>query len=333
MRVNLESQFSILYILPADTYSYKERVQSDSDRDAHEMDIMTLKATTSEKQWESVGFDPVVIAVMPSIAAFFHLRQIHANRNDLTRPGEKLVSQWNKYSHIVMDADGTLSSTSSSLIGHRGSAFSMFRSPSKSRSNSLIEYTRPSELRVETRKQGIKTLVRGTISIPALNGYSIEAPSTVPEFEGSLVDECSGTDLEEESQPGQSAPSRVIVINVLHHQVIDDLIAMGVVRGENGEPPFLLCDGPTSMTRPGGRTSKVYNVAVQTGHLKSGDVVGGKATDFRVSQVLHSAIMFSFKSLLWFMFSKSILIMYISCRSSARSTSNFTRRPTKPSSC
>lgn len=285
MRVNLESQFSIFYILP-DSYTYKERVLSDTDKDALEMDILTLKATMSDDKWATTVSDPLVVAVVPSIAAFFHLRQAHANRNDLTRPGEKLAAQWNKYSHIVMEADGTLTSTSSALIGHKGSAFNMFRSPGKSRSNSLVECVRPSELRVEMRKQGVKVLVRGTISIPVMSGYSIEAPSTVPEFEGSLLDECSGTDLEDGSQAGEQAnPARVVVINVLHHQVIDDLIAMGVVKGEGSEPALLLCDAPVSMTRPNGRACKVYNVAVETGHLKSGEVVGGKVTDMRISQV------------------------------------------------
>lgn len=304
MRVNLESQFSIFYILP-DSHTYKERVQSDVDKDALEMDLMTLKATTSEEQWaaSTASAEPIVVAVLPSVAAFFHMRQVYANRNDLTRPGEKLAGQWNKYSHIVMDTDGTLTSTSSAPISHKGSAFSIFCSPSKSRSSSLVEYTRPSELRVEMRKQGVKVLVRGTISIPVQTGYSIQAPSTVPDYDidgtssvsnSSAQDEGTNTDLEEESQSGAAAAggggvptaARMVVINVLHHQVIDDLIAMGVVKGEGSEPALLLCDAPVSMTRPNGRACKVYNLAVATGYLKrGGDVVGGKLTDTRISQV------------------------------------------------
>ena len=273
--LGLEEQFSILFVLP-DTFPYRERTFSDADLDAAELDYMHLKATGELLlPLEAAASEPgrVLTAVIPCAAAFYHFPRVATSRADLAGSEQSSPRQCGRYNHIILRDDGTLTSSQPGAIGN---LFGSWGQPVRgTRATAASVGYGLSELRVETRKQGVKAFVRGTITLTPTGGYVIDAPKTFND---------AGSDLDGVSAVGSTAVVENnglawprVRINVLQHAIVDDLVAMGVVSSAPDALPVLLSEPGTSRD--------VYNVLVSTSHIKEVEGRVGPSFESRIVQV------------------------------------------------
>ncbi len=292
--LELEGQFSILFVLPVD-FPYKQRVLSDSDIDTAELDRMQLKATGELKVNEdTLGEEVLITAIIPSAPWFyFSSPRVATYRKHLTKPDSVVTSVWSRYNHIILKDSGILavSQANNSLLA--GCSKKMPERPVRVKLDVSTRQRLLSELRVEEQKQGVKSYVRGSITLTPTGGYAVVAPKvylalddlnlrhttdgTHSEFDGaSSVAGSEGVRSSARTTTGTARP--LVHINVLVHPIVDDLVAMGVVQASSDAPP------PVLLSPPGGHKD-CYDVLVQTNYIS--EVQGRVGTSFetRVEQV------------------------------------------------
>lgn len=273
--LGLEGAFSILFVLP-DSFPYRQRALSDQDLDAAELDRMHLKATGElEVSPDRFGEDDVLTAVVPSAAAFYHFPHVCTTRRDLARSSKVTPAMWNKYNHIILRDSGTLLFSQPGSLGTMFGGWGKVLAPSRTSAGAVHALGGLSELRVETRQLGVKAFVRGTITLTPTGGYAVEAPKAYNDFNGSELDSASVANGH--SAFGEGAARQRVHINVLLHPIVNDLVAMGVVRSVPGVPPILLSD-------PGSRAN-FYNVLVQTNYVSEVEGRVGASYESRIVQV------------------------------------------------
>ena len=290
--LELEGQFSILFVLP-DNFPYKQRVLSESDMDTIELDRMQLKATGELKvKEETMGEELLITAIIPSAAWFyFSSPRVVTYRKHLTKPDSVVTSVWSRYNHIILKDSGILavSQANNSLLA--GCSKKMPERPVRVRLDVSTRQRLLSELRVEEQKQGVKSYVRGSITLTPTGGYAVVAPKvclalddlkhatdgTRSEIDGtSSVGDFDGVGSSTRTAAGAARPC--VHINVLVHPIVDDLVAMGVVQASPDAPP------PVLLSPPGGYKD-CYDVLVQTNYISEVQGRVGTSYETRVEQV------------------------------------------------
>lgn len=204
--LGLEGIFSIYFILPVG-FTYKERIMSEIDQDAAELDKAHLKATGELKvtvtesvgEEEEGGGELILTAVIPSAAAFYYFPRVTTSHDELIRPHHCQPSHWARFHHVILHDDGTLCAA---LPGSIGGIFGTWGKSLVAASHAPQHVGRKpttglSELRVETRKVDAKSsLVRGSITLTPTGGYMIEAPKVFNDHDYDMVSEMDSASVE-----------------------------------------------------------------------------------------------------------------------------------------
>lgn len=289
--LELEGQFSILFVLP-DNFPYQQRQLSDTDVDTAELDRMQLKATGELTVSEHSAEDLLITAIIPSAAWFyFSSPRLATTRKHLAKPDSVVTSTWSRYNHIILKDSGILavSQANGSLLA--GCSKKLPDRPVRAMLDVTTRQRLLSELRVEAQKEGVKSYVRGSITLTPTGGYAVVAPKVClvlddlkhttdgGSSDGITTVEAAIATHALTIAPFDGEPPRPRVrINVLVHPIVDDLVAMGVVRTSPDAPPPILLSPP-------GSHKDQYDVLVQTNYISEVEGRVGTSYETRVEQV------------------------------------------------
>jgi hypothetical protein len=295
--LNLESAFSIMYILPS-SVTYQDRKMTDTELDAGELDQLSLSSAHAAEGAAAVTSTPrpprdwLVALVVPSPAAFARYPQICTTRDCVAKDPTVTAADWAKHSTTRIGEDGLLACTSpttvAASVGSRHSVASdngSKRGSLKVKDMAMLENAadRIPELHVTTRQDGRAFYMRGVLYLPITGGYVIEAPRVSPTLADAADSAITTSRSQKESAARASAVAR---IHVLQHPVVDDLYALGAVATSDfGDAPILVCEQPGTHTKADGTVCVAYHVAVESKFIQEVEGTVGSAFDTRIRKV------------------------------------------------